>query len=201
MTFDNGVMLMIAVAPFALAMSLSPGPNNIMIAAIASRYGAWRTTPYLLGTLVGLTALMLALGLGLGEIFVRWPTAHAWLKMLGVAYLLWLAWRIATTPLNTREGEQRPLGFGTAVLFQWLNPKAWVMTLGAFSIFTSVGGEVFAETLIITLTFALAFVPAVLLWTAIGLTARQLLKSNKAIRGFNIAMGVLIAISAATVFL
>lgn len=201
MTFDSSAMLMLAVAPFALAMTLSPGPNNIMIAAIASRYGAWRTAPYLIGTLFGVTALMLAAGFGLGEVFSRWPTAHAWLKVLGVAYLLWLAWRVATSSLRDRDEAKRPLGFGTAVLFQWLNPKAWMMAMGAFSIFTSVGGDLVAETLVITLTFLLAFVPAVLLWTGIGVTARQLLRSQGAIKAFNIAMGMLIAASTVTVLL
>jgi threonine/homoserine/homoserine lactone efflux protein len=74
-----------------------------------------------------------------------------------------------------------------------------MMTLGAFSNFTSLGGDVVAETLIITLTFMLAFVPAVHLWTAIGVTARQLLKSQRAIRAFNIAMGMLIAASTITI--
>jgi threonine/homoserine/homoserine lactone efflux protein len=201
MTFDSGAMLMLSVAPFALAMSLSPGPNNIMIAAIASRYGARRTVPYLLGTLTGVTALMLAAGFGLGEFFTSWPTAHAWLKMLGVAYLLWLAWRISTSPVSSSERVQRPFGFLTAVLFQWLNPKAWMMTLGAFSIFTSVGGELVAETVIITLTFILAFVPAVILWTGIGLSARHLLSSDRAIKTFNVSMGILIAASTVTVLL
>jgi threonine/homoserine/homoserine lactone efflux protein len=201
MTYEIGLALMVSVMPFALAMSMSPGPNNIMIAAIAGRHGARRTIPYLCGTLVGVTALMLAAGSGLGGVFLRWPGVHAWMKVLGVAYLLWLAWRVATATVSADTKADRPFGFFTAVLFQWLNPKAWMMTLGAFSIFTTVGGAVLAETLLITAAFALAFIPAVLLWTFIGLSARRFLTSRKAVTAFNVSMGLLIAFSAIAVLL
>jgi hypothetical protein len=124
MAWESGVILVLSVVPFALAMSLSPGPNNIMIAAIASRHGAQRTLPYLLGTLLGISALMLAAGFGLGELFVRWPSAHGWLKTIGVAYLLWLAWRVATASVSRQIAADRPFGFVTGMLFQWLNPES-----------------------------------------------------------------------------
>lgn len=199
MAWESGVMLVLSVVPFALAMSLSPGPNNIMIAAIASRHGAQRTLPYLLGTLVGISALMLAAGFGLGELFVRWPSAHGWLKAIGVAYLLWLAWRVATAPVSREMTADKPFGFVTGMLFQWLNPKAWMMALGAMSIFTTVGGAVHAETLLITLTCAAAFVPALVLWTMIGVTAKRFLTSTRSVAVFNASMGILIALSAGAV--
>jgi threonine/homoserine/homoserine lactone efflux protein len=199
MAWESGLMLMLSVVPFALAMSLSPGPNNIMIAAIASRHGARRTLPYLLGTLVGMSALMLAAGFGLGELFVRWPSAHGSLKAVGVAYLLWLAWRVATAPASREITADKPFGFLTGMLFQWLNPKAWMMALGAISIFTTVGGAVHAETLLITLTCSVAFVPALVLWTIIGVTARRFLTSARTVAVFNASMGVLIALSAGAV--
>jgi threonine/homoserine/homoserine lactone efflux protein len=200
MTYESAMMLILAVAPFALAMSLSPGPNNIMIAAIAGRHGVRRTMPYLLGTLFGVTTLMLAIGLGLGSLFLRWPSAHSWLKIIGVAYMLWLAWCVATAPVSIQPPAERPFGFLTAVIFQWLNPKAWMMALGGFSIFTTVGGTIHAETLLIAFTFALAFVPAVSLWTVIGLTAKRFLNSKKSVAAFNAVMGILIVLSAGAVF-
>lgn len=198
---DSSTMLMLAVAPFALAMTISPGPNNMIIAAIAGQNGARGTMPYVLGTFVGVTALMLVLGLGAGEFLTRWPVLHSSLKVLGVVYLLWLAWRIAHGPSENRQEPIRSFGFGSGVVFQWVNPKAWMMTIGAFSTFTTVGGAVTAEILFITLTFVIAFIPAVALWTLVGLTARHVLRHHKAMKLFNICMAILIAASAVSVLL
>lgn len=200
MASDNPLMLVLAVAPFALAMSISPGPNNLMIAAIAGRHGARRTLPYLLGTVVGVSALLVSVGAGLGEVLLRWPQAHAWLKSVGVAYMLWLAWRIATASVAARAATGRPLGFGAALLFQWLNPKAWMMSIGAFSIFTTVGGGPRYELLLITGTFIIAFIPALALWTCVGVAARAFLVSTGARMAFNVTMAALIVLSAGLVW-
>lgn len=191
----EGLRLGISVMPFAISMMMSPGPNNVVIAAIAANFGFRATVPYLAGTTVGLLLLLAAVGSGLGALFVNFPALHASLKLLGVGYLLWLAWRIA----NVRGVEERvmaePLSLAEGVLFQWLNPKAWVMALGAFATFSSVGGAVHLETAVIIATFAIVIGPSITAWALLGVWAARHLREAHAMRRFNLTMAALLVAS------
>ena len=87
---------------FAVAGSLTPGPNNIMLAASGVNYGFRRTVPHMIGICIGFPLMFLAVGLGLSRVFEEAPVIHTALKVMGSAYLLWLAWRVATAePIST----------------------------------------------------------------------------------------------------
>ena len=209
---------------FALAMSATPGPNNVMMTASGATWGFRRSIPHMLGITFGFPAMLAALAFGAGELLVRYPQAHRIAGWAGAAYMLWLAWRIATAtpeppapsqsplPSHARKGEGaagrrslrarllaprgRPLGFLEAALFQWINPKAWVITLGAIATYTTAGsGAVVAQTLALAVIFALACFPSVGLWTAIGMGAARVLRTPRAIRAFNAAMAALLVAS------
>ena len=119
------------VALYMISMTITPGPNNVMLTASGANYGFLRTLPHIFGILGGCFMLFASIALGLGLIFERYPMVQVVLRLVGSAYLLYLAWKIATAPppdLRMR-GEGRPLSFWQAAAFQFANPKAWVMGL------------------------------------------------------------------------
>jgi len=194
--------LMLPLLTFVVAMTITPGPNNIMITASGANFGFRRTIPHLMGIVIGFPVMTLAIGVGLGEMFKTWPIVHTVLKYVGTAYLLYLAYRIATA---ARGGEAqsrgRPLTFLEAAAFQWANPKGWMMAVGAISAYTTVGGDPFLESLIIAVTFGVIAVPAVGVWAVFGVAVGRLLRSDRALRIFNLTMAALLVASLALLYL
>ncbi len=188
---------------FAVATSVTPGPNNIMLTASGANFGFRRTIPHMLGIAIGFMIMVAAIGLGLSEIFERFPVIHRLLRYGGAAYLLYLAYRIATAapdaPDPARAGG-RPLSFLQAALFQWVNPKGWMMAVGAISTYTTVGGDLMLESVTIALIFGAIGLPSVALWAALGVAISRLLQTRWALRAFNIAMAVLLVASLALMF-
>ncbi|MGH6933478.1 MAG: LysE family translocator, partial [Dongiaceae bacterium] len=147
---------------FAIATSITPGPNLILIAASGVNFGFRRTIPHMLGIVVGFPIMMLAIGLGLGEVFKASPLLHEMLRYVGGAYLLFLAYKIAVAGHAKEFGPiPKPFTFLQAAAFQWVNPKAWLIAVGAVSTFTSVGGDPLNEVLLIAVIFGLVSVPCV----------------------------------------
>jgi threonine/homoserine/homoserine lactone efflux protein len=110
-------------AGFAFAASITPGPNNVMIAAIGARGGLRAAIAPGLGICCGFTAMLLLLGFGIGAPLVQFPWLHAALRWVGAAWIAWIAWQVATAP-PPGEGKGGSMGFLGAALFQWVNPKA-----------------------------------------------------------------------------
>ena len=181
---------------FAIAGSFTPGPNNIMLAASGVNFGFRRTLPHMLGVCVGLPLMVMAIGLGLSQLFKEVPTTHAVLKVVGSVYLLWLAWRVATAgAADPAEAGVRPFSFLQAAAFQWVNPKAWIMASGAISTYTLVGQEMLPQVMAITAVFALIIVPAVTIWTLLGVVIARTLRGPLSLRMFNLTMGAMLAVS------
>ncbi len=193
----------LAFLPFALSTSVTPGPNNAMLAASGANFGLKRTWPHILGIVVGFPAMFIAAGLGLGTVLVQLPLAHRTLQYVGAAYMLYLAWRVATAaPGASSGGAGRPLTFVEAAAFQWVNPKAWIMALGAISTFTSVGGQIWEEVLLLASLFAIISLPTTVLWACFGMIVGRLLGTSRAaLRAFNLVMGALIALSVLSILI
>jgi threonine/homoserine/homoserine lactone efflux protein len=182
-----------AVLGFALTMSITPGPNNIMVTASATNFGVGRSIPHIMGISIGFPVMLMALGLGPGQLLIAYPQAHLALKIAGAAYLVFLAWKMATASgIGQGDDKGRPLTFLQAALFQWLNPKAWVIALGALTAYTTVGGAVIRETLIIAAIFVPTCILALAVWAVGGVALRQALMSPRALRVFNVAMALLL---------
>jgi threonine/homoserine/homoserine lactone efflux protein len=192
-------MLALAAAflPFAVVAAFTPGPNNLLLAASGANFGIRRTIPHLLGVMCGFPLLVLAVGLGLGSVFQRHPDVHTVLKFVGAAFLIYLAWRIATAgPTTTGTAPGRPLTFLQAALFQWVNPKAWIFTISAIATYTTVGGRASVEISVILVVSALATIGATITWTAFGAGLNRFLQdSPRTLRAFNIGMALLLVLS------
>lgn len=183
------------LALFILVSSITPGPNNAMLASSGLTFGMQRTVPHLLGVSLGFSFMVLLVGLGLGAVFVHEPMVYQALKYIGAAYLLYLAWKIANSGA-VREGaaHSRPLTFLQAVMFQWVNPKAWVMAVGIIATYTPQQGF-FGNLLVATLVCLIINFPCVSLWVLFGSTLRRWLHRPGIVRGFNVAMALLLVAS------
>ena len=192
-------MLTLAVTflPFALVAAFTPGPNNLMLAASGANFGVHRSIPHVLGIVAGFPVLVLAVGLGLGALFQQHPGMHTILKFLGAAFLLYLAWRIATAgPSSTGTAPGRPLTFLEAALFQWVNPKAWIFAVSAVATYTTVGGRASAEIAVILAVCVLVTVASTVAWTMFGAGLSRFLQgSPRMLRAFNIGMALLLVLS------
>ncbi|WP_137128198.1 LysE family translocator [Roseomonas sp. HF4] len=186
---------------FAIAASVTPGPNTLMVTAAAANHGVRATLPHMLGITLGFAAMLLIVGLGLAAPFAAWPALHAALKWVGGAWLLVIAWRIARAGAPGEGPARPPLGFLGAALFQWVNPKAWMIALAAIPAFTTPEGDTLAETLLISATFAAVCLPCTALWAGLGAGARRLLGTPSRLRAFNLAMAVLMVASLLPAFL
>jgi len=182
---------------FAVSMSATPGPNNTMVAVSGANWGFRRTVPHMLGIAVGFALMLLLVALGAGEAMRGRPWVHAVLRWVGAAYLLWLAWRIATARPNPEAGAGgQPLSLRQAALFQWVNPKAWVIALGAVVTYTTrAGGALFGEAALLAAMFLVVTLPALSLWTLVGVGTAKLLRTPRALRWFNLAMACLLIAS------
>jgi len=165
-------------------------------------FGYKKTLPHILGITFGFPVMIVLIGLGLGSVFKSFPVIHHILKYIGATYLLYLAWKIATfSSLNNNGDRNKPFTFWQAVIFQWVNPKAWVIAVGAISAFTSVGSEVFSEVLLIAFVFCIVCFPCVSLWAFLGTNIKRLLTTDFYRKVFNISMAFLLVISLLPVFL
>ncbi|MBB5689729.1 LysE family translocator [Roseomonas alkaliterrae] len=180
---------------FAIAMSITPGPNVLMVAAAAANHGVRATLPHQGGIALGFAAMLVIVGLGLAGPFAAWPLLHAALKWGGAAWLLVLAWKIARAGAPGEGPSRPPLGFLGAALFQWVNPKAWMIALAAIPAFTTPQGDILAETLLIAGAFALVCLPCTLVWAGLGAGAARLLRNGNSLQAFNIAMALLLVAS------
>lgn len=194
--------LILPVAVFAFSMSITPGPNNVMVTASGANFGYRRTIPHLLGIGLGYPAMVAGVGFGLGGIFEAVPAVHVVLKYVGSGAILWMAWRIATASGNSGASARpgRPFTFLQAAAFQWVNPKGWVVAVGAISAFTTVEGDLFLEVGAITLTFACVNYPCASVWTLFGVGIGRLLKRGNWLRVFNVAMGLLLVAAVVPLF-
>src|SRR5262245_5270719 len=129
-----------ALVLFAAVMTLTPGPNVVLVTACGANFGFRRTIPQMIGITLGFGLMVIASGLGLAALIRAAPGLHLVLKYAGAAYLVYLAWRTARVQAGSAARiRARPVGFLEAALFTWLNPKAWVAVLGALAAFTTIG--------------------------------------------------------------
>ncbi|MBJ7555661.1 LysE family translocator [Marinomonas spartinae] len=204
----------LGVAVFAFVMSVTPGPNNMMLLASGAQFVFRRTLPHMLGIILGMASLLLAILLGLGSLFILYPPLYSVLKWVGGAYLLWLAWKIANAPTDKMSTQKPnlvpsgqcsdlqpenidkqmvPMRWWQAALFQYANPKAWMMSIGCVSSF-SLAGDLYVQSgFWIIMLFACMGFPAITIWVLAGEAIRRKLTSVKRQRLFNIVMGVLTA--------
>ncbi len=180
---------------YVATMSVTPGPNNLMLAASGVNFGFRRTVPHMLGISIG-HGIQVAIVAGLLAWVMAWlDDMRLGLVLAGCAYLLWLAWRQAQAGQPGGGKSAQPLGFIGAALFQWVNPKAWMMVLNAAILFLPRGGG-WGAALSLALVCTLVNFPCIALWAVVGDRLRFRLRDPRALRVFNYAMALLLAATA-----
>ncbi|AJK48184.1 LysE family translocator [Burkholderia plantarii] len=180
---------------FALVTSITPGPNNTMLLASGVNFGFRRTMPHMVGISSGVAIMMLAIGLGLGEAFSRVPLLYTVLEVASIAYLLYLAWKIGTSgEVSANQGKARPMTFVEAALFQWVNPKAWMMVLTAATT-VQLSASYGANAVGMAVVFILVGFPCISVWAAFGQGMRGFLSNPRRLRAFNVTMAMLLVVS------
>lgn len=184
-----------ALLVFAFVSSITPGPNNLMLLASGVNFGFRRTLPHMIGIGVGFFVLLLAVGFGLGAVLERFPLLHTALKFAGGAYLLYLAWRLATARrMGEAKAKARPMTFIEAAAFQWVNPKAWIMAVAAMATYTDHSNYA-ASVLLVGAAFAIVNFPSVSTWAGAGAALSAWLADPVRLRVFNIGMALLLVAS------
>jgi threonine/homoserine/homoserine lactone efflux protein len=191
------VDLFLALVGFAFVTSVTPGPNNLMLLASGVNFGFRRSIPHMLGIGSGFVLMVVLVGLGLGKIFETYPIIYSGLRYVGGAYMLWLAWKIAHAgPVGEGKGRGVPMTFAQAALFQWVNPKAWVMAITAIAAYTVPANYVWS-VLLVGLIFGAVNVPSVSTWTLFGTALKHVLNEPRTLRIFNVTMALLLVASLA----
>ena len=187
--------LLWALVLFVVVTLFTPGPNNTMLMTTGLNFGFRRGLSHLWGVALGFAVMVLAVGLGLGAVFQAYPAAYTVLKYAGAAYLLYLAWQIATAgEIEEGAASGRPITFLQAAAFQWLNPKGWVMAVGAVSTYAAVAAFPYNMLLMAGLFGSLGVLSSAS-WLGFGTGLKRLLTSPRAVRAVNITMALLLVAS------
>ena len=184
------IEFLIALCTFAFVSSVTPGPNNLMLMTSGANFGIWRTIPHLLGVVFGFVLMVILVGTGLMQVFTAYPVSHDVLRVGSVAYLCYLAWKIAMARPRAAKMEARPLNIMQAALFQWINPKAWAMALTAVTVFAP--SQSLAAVALIALICGVVNMPSVFVWVLLGSKMQSFLDSGARLRAFNYTMALLL---------
>ncbi len=188
--------VLIAASLFSFVSSITPGPNNMMMLASGVNFGFRRSVPHWLGICGGFTFMLCAVGLGLHTLLADHPALYDLMRYAGSAYLVWMAWRLATASASpasqdddTPSSESRPLGVLAAAAFQWVNPKAWVMAVTAMSAYLPARAQAI-DIVVLALLFGVINLPCVACWAGGGAALRRFLQDPLRLRVFNISMAL-----------
>ncbi len=185
------IELLIALSLFALVSSVTPGPNNIMLMSSGATFGFIKTLPHLLGVSIGFSIMVVLVGTGIITLFDLVPVSYLILKWGSAKYLLYLAYRIATSSkIESGITQAKPFTFLQAALFQWVNPKAWTMALTAISVYAP--SRSISAVVLVAVIFGLVNIPSVSTWVLMGQGLRAWLSNPLRLRVFNGSMAVLL---------
>lgn len=184
---------LISLAGLVLVMVGTPGPNNLMLMASGVNFGVFRSLPHVAGIIIGCQTLLLAMMLGLGQLLRTYPIAQTVLQILSAFFLLYIAWLLAGTGRlgDTSGRPDRPITLWQALLFQWINPKAWMICIAIVA--AHIDPARLATTAFWTcLVFAVVSLPLILTWNASGQMLKHWLQKGRRLLWFNRVMAVLL---------
>jgi len=186
---------LLSLLGFAVVMYITPGPNNVMVAASAANHGIRATVPHMFGIVAGFAVMLTLVCAGLGSALLSWPLLLPAFRWIGAAWLVVLAWKIATASPPGEGGRGRVLGFFGGAGFQWINPKGWLIAVAAAGEYLSPGSPLAVQLARIFVVFLVVGMPCVMVWALLGSGAGRLLHSPARLRIFNVSMALLLLLS------
>jgi len=190
--------LFLGLITFYFIMFFTPGPNNVMLTISGIKFGFKKTIPHMIGIPIGHTIQIISVSLGLGVIFQKYPEVQNILKYIGCGYLFFLAYKMfgSLNIKNNNENSGRPMKLYEASLFQFLNPKAWVVALTVVTVFFPREENFIKAMLFVSLTAPLVCSFSVMTWAGFGSTIRIFISNNKIKKFIEVLMSVLLIITA-----
>ena len=179
---------------FVSIVSMTPSPNNLLLAASGANYGFIRTLPHMCGVIVGFALMVVASGFGLGIILNEFPQVILPMKIMSVSFLIYLSWRIATSGAHVIEGKSQPLSFLPAVLFQAINPKGISFLLSIMGAQVSDTGPLLPQLIPLFILLPAFTVLSAVTWTMFGAAIGRLMQSQQAFKIFNVIMASVLII-------
>lgn len=186
--------ILLAMFSFSLAMSISPGPVNMMIISSGINHGFIKTFSFISGATIGFTLLLILIALGLSNIFTLYPTLFSFLEIIGALFIIYIGYKISTSTgaLDLDDNEQKKLKFYEGFLLQWLNPKAWVACISGVSMFALDN----TSLIIFVIMYFIVCYVSLSFWGILGQKATKFLNTNRRLKVFNIGMGTILMLSA-----
>lgn len=188
--------LVTSMIMFAIASSITPGPNNMMLLSSGVNFGFQKTLPHLLGIVLGHYVMLILVASGIAQIFESMPLLYQAMKIAGLTYLLYLAWSVANSgaPTKSAKDKSKPLSFIGAALFQWVNPKAWLVAV-TYSTNYIPPAAPFMSIVVACLLYSVFIIPTGGSWLLLGIQLEHYLQNQKIRRIFNWVMAVLLVVS------
>ena len=180
---------------FASVAAFTPGPNNVMLASSGATFGFRRSLPHILGVIAGFTIMVLAAGFGFASILNAMPALPTTIRLAGIVFLVFLAWKIGTAGRPSQHGRSTPLSFWQAAAFQLVNPKGLTLVASIIAIYSSGAGNVATEMQIILPLLVSLTAMSACTWCLSGKLIGRLLTADIALRRFNMVMAALLVLS------
>lgn len=183
------------MAIYSFVTSVSPGPNNTVLLTLSARFGQKGALPHLIGMVIGLSVMVIAMSAGLGAFFTAYPAVYQVMKYVGFAYVLYMAWRIyrAAVPQPGEDGGS-PTTIWRATLFQWVNPKAWIVIATFVTAYVPV--ELGVLSVLIALAMFIGFtMPGAIVWVFVGTLLARWLRTARSQKIFTAVMALALVAS------
>ena len=191
----------VSIALFWFVAAYTPGPNNVVASYSGFNFGILKTVPHILGVTLGFTSLVLFLTIGLINVFKLFPMIQEIMKYLGTLFLIYLAYKIASSSVSDDTKKENPVKFIETFLFQYLNPKGVMVAIIVVSTYVELGENYISHaTQVVFLAFLFSST-SITLWTFIGKFLRKFATNEKFIKYFNYAMSSLLLLSIITFYI
>ena len=194
--------LILAISAYNFVMYVTPGPNNSILTASGIKFGFFRSIPNILGIPTGHGLQLALVCLGLGSLFAAFPVLLDILRYVGAAYILYLAYKMfGSLNITATEDKSRPLKYYEAILFQFVNPKAWVICITAASLFYPEQENLIIGTLFMVVMSTVINIPSISIWAFGGSVIRFYLNNIKLKKLIEWLLALLLIATAISVFL
>ncbi|MFY8350280.1 LysE family translocator [Pseudoalteromonas sp. SSM20] len=200
METNTVLSLLPALILFSISATLTPGPNNILLAYSGANFGFRKTLPHIVGIRIGMTCMHLAMLLGLGKLFEQFPMLHQVLSVFAASYIIYLAIKIARGKPNSSNSSASPMTFSQAALFQLVNPKSWAMLLTLVTALTLPNEQYWPSALLGVIVFNLATLPCSFFWVGVGRYLKGFLQNPQKLKRFNLVMASLLLLTLPLIF-
>ena len=186
---------------YASLMSITPGPNNLMLLSYGKAYGFSDSRNVMLGIFLGFFLMLCSAGYGISKIIMNNPTAGLALKIVGSLWMLYLAFVLRKLSVDVEPDKKAAIGFGQAFFMQFVNLKAWIMAISGASAFLPQSDNIHLNVFIYALSFGLVGFPCMIVWLKMGDVIAKIIKSEKASQMLGYTMFSLMIVSIVTIWM